>query len=525
MPLWEPLGEQELLKALRQSKQADRAAFNEEIRRAVDYLEGIQKADVEQLLLERYSKSQMGDAGQTISPVTLPITERYVAEAANAYNQPVTRELVNEAGEVQEDATKILRDELEKVGYDEHMHLNERLTVLMGVSAVWYQVKRGKLRPVVTAVDDIYPVAQPDAVLPDGVAADPKDPDDYAGFIVQLVHAIDDVAKVMANEYALVTPAETIYYKARDPYAMQGEVQRYPNPYRWPQVDYSGKEVNAPLQMVTFWHKSLPTRSLLRSQDIAIVDANRELNIQWSLLFDTLRLQGWATTVMNLMNPEAAPSSMTHGARFPLVLSAGETASSLTYATPYGQIVDVLKTYSRLLAVSLRMSPSDFSIDQAAAASGFAKLVDSLPKIEARRERLARLKHMEEQVAWPRIGAALAMTGALPEAAKGLQMRVSFAELEFPKTPQEEATEFETEFKHGLSSPVDVIMKRKGVTKEEAEEILQENKASTGGGQQQQPPFEGEQTNVAQPGQSRGLFAALIRQRQSKPEAESGKDE
>ena len=211
MSLWQPLGEQELLKALRQSKQFSRQAYNSEVRRAVDYLEGRQRDDIEQELQTRYRKSQSGNTGQQIYPVTMPITQRYVAEAANAYNKPVIRSLVNDAGEEQEEVTKALRDHLDRVGYDEIMHQNEKLTILLGVSCVWYQAKRGMLRPVVTTVDDVYPVAATDALMDDGVAADPKDQNDYAGFIVQLGHAIDDISKIQANQFALITPAEGIY--------------------------------------------------------------------------------------------------------------------------------------------------------------------------------------------------------------------------------------------------------------------------------------------------------------------------
>jgi len=491
MSLWQPLGEQELLKALRQSKQFSRQAYNSEVRRAVDYLEGRQRDDIEQELQTRYSKSQSGNTGQQIYPVTMPITQRYVAEAANAYNKPVIRSLVNDAGEEQEEVTKALRDHLDRVGYDEIMHQNEKLTILLGVSCVWYQAKRGMLRPVVTTVDDVYPVAATDALMDDGVAADPKDQNDYAGFIVQLVHAIDDISKIQQNQFALITPAEVIYYKAIDPYEPRMEtMERVPNPVRFPQPSANGKLSEQALQMFTVWHSGLPLRSLLGSADAQIVDANRELNIQWSLLFDTIRVQGWSSLLLSVMDPNSAPTSISHGARFPITLKAGETASMMNGSTPYGQIVEVLKTFSKLLAISLRQSPSDFSVDQAAAVSGFSKLVDSLPKIEARQERIRRLTHLEQYVAWPRIAAIMIHLGLLPKEAAGLKLRVRYAAIEYPKTPQEEQIELDTNFKHGLDSPVQVLMRRHGWNKQEAEafwgENMDTNQANTVG----QNPYE-----------------------------------
>ena len=517
--LFQPLGEQELLRALRQSKLADRQVFDDEVSRAIDYLEGRQKQDIEQELLERYRQSQSGDRGQRIYAVTLPLTERYVAEAASIYDRPVTRELVNDAGDVQEEPTKILKDHLERIGFDEHMHQNERLTVLIGVNAVWAQAKRGSLRLAVAAVDDIYPVAHPDAVMPDGVAADPKDQNDYAGFIVRIVHAIDDANAVRESQYALVTAAETMFYRGTGPYEPRTEtIQRAANPFTWPQPNERGKFVEMPLQMMTFWHRALPTRSLLKSADVAIVEANRELNIQWSMLFDTIRMQGWSTLVLGLVNPKDAPASMTHGARFPIPLSAGETASALTYATPYAQIVETLKTYVKMLAISLRQSPSDFAIDQAAAVSGFAKLVDSLPKIEARQDRMRRTKHMEEQYMWPRIGAVLTFLKVLPPTVRLLRMRVRFSDYEVPRSPQEIQSELDTNIKYGLDSPVNVLMRKHGISREEATGMVAQNRAESKGGHQDQQVQLGNGTGN---GTARTLMGALIGRRTAKTEQDA----
>lgn len=518
--LWQPIGEQELLKALRQSKQTNREGTNEEIRLAIDYMEGRQRADIEEQLVHRYPTSQSGDSGQMIFPVTIPLVERYVSEAANAYNKPVTRGLVDPDGE-ETDATQEVTDAVNKhlglVGYDERLHLNEKLSVLTGVSSVWYQVKRGMLRPVVTAPDDIYPLAHADGVLPDGVAADPKDPDDYAGFIVELAHAVDDSSMIARRQFALVTSAETIFYSGHGPYSPDtSTLQKYPNPFAWDMLVDKGKTQRLPLQMLTFWHRSMPTRTLIGGADADIVYANREINIQLSMLFDTIRLQGWATPVLNKMN-KGQESKVVYGARFPIELAVGETMSMVTGNAPYSQIIETLKTTVQLLAMSKRQSSNDFSIDGAAPASGFAKLVDSLPKLEAREERIRRLKHMEENVAWPRICSALIWLGVIPESARNLQMRVEFADVEFPRSVDETARLQEHEFRFGLDSPTEFIMRRDGISREAAEAQLEQNRKDSKSAAPP-PPGQGAPGQPAQPNDTRSVFASLIGRTAQQPQ-------
>ena len=80
--------------------------------------------------------------------------------------------------------------------------------------------------------------------------------------------------------------------------------------------------------------------------------------------------------------------------------------------------------------------------------------------------------------------------GLLPKEAAGLKLRVRYAAIEYPKTPQEEQIELDTNFKHGLDSPVQVLMRRHGWNKQEAEafwgENMDTNQANTVG----QNPYE-----------------------------------
>jgi NACalpha-BTF3-like transcription factor len=138
--------------------------------------------------------------------------------------------------------------------------------------------------------------------------------------------------------------------------------------------------------------------------------------------------------------------------------------------------VDVISKYVRLIAVCKRLSPNDFASDGIAPASGFAKLIDSLPKIEARKERIARLKAIEEHSAWPVNCAILVWAGVLPESAKTMKLRVQFSEIEMPKSESERSQANTTDVQLGITSPIQLIMERYGLSEEAATEAYEKNK-------------------------------------------------
>ena len=232
-----------------------------------------------------------------------------------------------------------------------------------------------------------------------------------------------------------------------------------------------------PLQMMTFWHARPPVDGLIPNTDASIVRANLEVNVNLSAIFDTIAFQTHAVPVMNLNNPSSPRAKRRTGSRFPMVLDITETFNYVSAATNYVQQVEALKDFVRMTALAKRFSPNDFAIDGAVATSGFSKLVDSLPKLEARREHLRRLRHIETQVAAPRIVSILTKLGSLDEDAVGLRMRVKFADIEFPKTEDEIDKEIARDIKYGFSSAAQILAKREGISVDEAESRIQENNA------------------------------------------------
>jgi hypothetical protein len=502
--LYDVLTEQELRAILRAQAEKPSKRKDQQWINATELLEGDQLDQTNQALRDRYPERQKESFGDRMQTFTLPLTERYVAEAANAYNKPVIRELVNENDEVDEESTSIMQDAYEPLG--EPLHALERRTVLLDTSCLWPQARRGAVTAQVITPQRTHPV------LPlDSLNCNAADQRDYMGHVVELERlgeAIDS-----KRFFVFITAAAHYYYESED-WSEPSVYDPWPNKgFTWPQAedtkDYKEKITTLPLQMLTYWHRTYPVGKLIPPTDVSIATMNLELNVQWSALLDVLRKQGFGQYIMNLINPHKPPNKIAIGAGTAIALGPGESLTSIGHANDYTGMVGALKSLAKFFAILLRQSPNDFAIDAQGPQSGFAKLVDSLPKIEARQERIKRLKAMEEQYLWPRVGSILVYLGKLPEAAKKLRMRVKFSDVTFPKTIDEQIKEEDQEIKLGLTTAAKILMKRDGITMEEAEAQIEENKAK----KPQEPKEEGE----GQPPQQKphqDLVSKLVASRQ-----------
>ena len=77
------MSEEDVRRALRDAKGMARRLSDEEEQLAIDYLENRQLQDTIAQIRRRYNRQQSGPSGQEIFPITIPLTERYVSEAAS----------------------------------------------------------------------------------------------------------------------------------------------------------------------------------------------------------------------------------------------------------------------------------------------------------------------------------------------------------------------------------------------------------------------------------------------------------
>jgi hypothetical protein len=509
--LWEPKSEELIRDSIKTARIQARAEMRERYQFAIDYLQGRQIDDVERELLNRYESTQMGQTGQEIKPQVINITERYIAEAANAYTKPVKREVLQPDGEVNTKLTDEYNGMLADCGYDERMQHVDETSLLIGSCALWHQGRKGQLRPKVTYPHDVYPVEPGDDEW-----FDPSSQEDYAAYLVELYGGTDDPQAKVGRRFAWVSPAQLAFYEGKDPWTPAHDLQPQRNPFMWPQVadttNLQGVTKTLPLQPISFWHRRMPVDELLLDVDPVIALANRELNIQLSVLLDSLAHQGWAIPVFNMLNAGAAPAVMAAGPRTAFVLQTGESAQLLDAATDYTSIVAAIHNWIQMLAIACRQSPNDYSLDGTGPMSGFAKLVDSLPKIEARAERVSRLKRGEEIYAWPRNAAIGSRIGRLSTSVEDLakhRLRVTFSDVEYPLSVDERTRAEEHDIKYNLTTPAKILAKKMGVTEELAVEIVAKNREANAASRpqvdestllgmgQQQPPKPGQQQKGA----------------------------
>lgn len=503
--LFDPIAEEVVRETVGRLSDDERDTYGSKVMRAVDFLEGRQVEHTRSELSRRFKEAQTVVPEQPIEPVVIPIVERYIAEAATAYNHDVRRYFVNDEGK-EDDSTRSETDGIKRMtgdaSYDETMHRVDQLRHALRPAppAIWYQVKRGQLRPAIQLPHNIYPV------VPETPAfVDAADPDDYDGFVVEIFPGAE-TRSGGERTFAFITNAQVHFYTGT-PEVVDEYMSGFDNPLTWPQkVDdptfdaegnvtgFETKEVqDAGLNPLTFWHHSKPFGTLLPNTDTDLVHANVEINVAISSLFDTIAYQGHATPVYNLSNPTSPKARRRVGVRFPQVLDINEAFNMVSAATSYSEQVAVLEYFVRLLAIAKRMSPNDFSVEGTAAISGFAKVVDSLPKLEARGENIQRLTSLETRVAAPRLIAIGIREGYLTEAARKMTYRVEFADVEFPTTEDEKTKKIDRLLKHNMTSVAKELARKHGTTVEEAIEMIKENREQNGGasqpdGQEQRQP-------------------------------------
>ncbi|HDL49736.1 MAG TPA: hypothetical protein ENH33_07260 [Actinobacteria bacterium] len=438
--------------------------------RALDYLAGRMLVHVRADLSIRYPSTQGVSTGQEMQPQALPLVERFIGETANVYDRGAKRRMVDGDGNETE-ATRRVTDELnrlaDEMALDESLHMIDQVQSLVESCGGWAVVKRGVPQLRLAYPHEIHTVAN------DSPEFDANDQRDYRAYIIGLGKG------GKTNRFAWVARGETAYYEANSADSPKKIDSNTPNPWSWPQVDDTGEErpdmptSDLPVMPLVLWHRRPPMRAILPQADATIAHVAHELNLSWSALMDVFRMQSFSTLVLTGMQSDEA--FQLHGARFPIKPGIEGGASYINSSVDYGQLVAVLVDYQRLCALALRMNPNDFSLDQKATMSGFAKLVDSLPKIEARHSRVRRLKRTEETGLWPVLGSILIWQNKIGEEAHEMRMVTDFPDLAFPLSPEEEAKKFETDFRYNLDTPAHVLARRRGISVGDAKKAIIEN--------------------------------------------------
>ena len=474
--LFRDSSEESIRESLRRAKKEKRLGMRDTFDAAIDYLEDRMYDDTRQKLYETFEESmKIQGRNQEIQPVMVPLLQRYVHEHATLYSKPPRRTLVSkDSREPNDELTKAYNDAMDEAGLNESLHYIEQIRVLLKSCGIWCQKKRNRLRFVPTMPQYLYPMLG--SATEENLHIDPTDQHDYDGFAVELFADAEDVFSSSQRRFAVVGKEATVWYQGGDVDEFNNEIGRWENPYRWPVMDESGNIADRPLNTLVITHLQ-KSSELLPDHDCIILEANRNANVYLSSVFDTMRFQGWSVPWVAGMDADKM-AQMPHGVRFPRILNAGESMGYASAGISFGDLVGSIMDFIRLTAVMLRDSPNDYNISETArAASGFAKMIDALPKMQARSERKERARRSEEEDLYPVIASILETIDPKFRALRDHYLVVEYQDIEFPETVGERNQREEHDIKYGFKTRAQILADRTGMSEEEAQSRVEENLA------------------------------------------------
>jgi len=454
--LWSSKVEKAIGKSQSTAKSNAREISRQEFDTAVDYAEDNMLQDTIAALQMRYPAAQEGGRFTGIQPVTVPIVARYLDEAATAYTRGVYRTLVDAEGNPDEELTKELATVLDDVGYDLTLNKVERYAILLKSCGLWVQdCEDEPIEAIPYLPQDIYPISEGDSLR------DPAAQKSYLGFILAERQGEEDVGSPTLRTYTAVGAEGFLTFRSTDPHQLGRQVTETKNPYK--------------MQMLTIWHPRKPAFALLPDGVPSIFTLNREINVLWSVLLDIMRFQGGALLTQVLADPQSVTAKRAVGVRHPWTGHPGESAHYESASNDFAGLVSSLQAVVKLVMLSLRQSPSDFSLEGAQIASGFAKIIDSIPKVEARDERIKWFSIMERRT-WSRLAAVLVAKKILPEKVKGYRLQVEYDGIRIPEAIQERIAREKHEIELGLTTAAEILAEQNAITIDQAREQIRANK-------------------------------------------------
>lgn len=254
-----------------------------------------------------------------------------------------------------------------------------------------------------------------------------------------------------------------------------GELERVVSEKDIPYLDDEGE----PILPFVLYNRVYPIDTLLNftaGNDI------RDLNVDIAILLIWLnsveKFQSFKQIVFNTDNPDAIPSSLKTGPADIIVNPTGEGGGSVEvldltsdtktkYESIEKRIITVLAGYG--------ISPENFTMS-AAPTSGFSLKISNIGKIEARKKQLPLYRKREKEIY--DIERTIWNHHEVKQMPDDAELEVDFAEMEFPKDPDEQIKQDEFNLRHNIETEIDILKRHNpDLTDDTALEQYKENKA------------------------------------------------
>lgn len=253
-------------------------------------------------------------------------------------------------------------------------------------------------------------------------------------------------------------------------------------------IPYKDKEGKPILPFVLF-SKEYPVDNLL---DFTTGNDLRDLNINVAILMVYLntveKYQSFKQVVMNTDDPESIPNDISISPSEILINPTKEGGGSVQVLDLQADTkikFDLIKERIMTTLSTYNISPENFTMS-ASPQSGFALKISNIGKIESREAQVPmyRVREKEvfekERIIWNHHQPTKKIN-------ENAELMIDFAELDFPKSPDEKAAEFTFLKSHNAKTEIDLIMSlNPDLTEEQAKDRWEENKAFN---QASQPQF------------------------------------
>jgi hypothetical protein len=243
-----------------------------------------------------------------------------------------------------------------------------------------------------------------------------------------------------------------------------------------------GKDVTETKTILPFvlYSKHYPVDELL---DFSTGNDLRDLNVNAAILMiwinQLAKFQSFKQIVFNTDDPEKIPDGMAIGPDEILINPTKEGEGSVQVLDLQTRVIDLFKLLQdRIMGVlaGYGISPENFTMS-ASPQSGFALKISNIGKLEAREQQIPGYTLSEKEL-FDVERSVWNYHKPSNKISEDAELKVDFAEIEFPKSPKEKAEEFNFLQAHNVVTEIDLIMKNNpDLTEEQAEQVYAENKA------------------------------------------------
>jgi hypothetical protein len=160
----------------------------------------------------------------------------------------------------------------------------------------------------------------------------------------------------------------------------------------------------------------------------------------------------------------------------PLWSTSNNPDFDMNFRSPTPNLAEARKSledFLRMYAVSEGM-PADIWSGQGATRNLAAKKMDAHALMLRREARMSTYREFISRM-WA-IHTEVTRVHRGKDIYRGIDLEVSYADIPYPEDPQSEALLIQAELAMDLTNPVEVLMKRRGITRDKAEELLAENR-------------------------------------------------